>query len=190
MQLTPTIELAIKKASILHDGQTRRGEKSFPYLTHLFSVATILSEYTRDEKTIIAGLLHDTIEDTKYTFEELENEFGKEVKDIVYYVTEVKMCGGQKIPWKERKDAYLALLEEASRSALFVSAADKIHNLQSTIDDYKKHGPMIWKNFSTSVENNMWFYKSVLEVLKRRLNNGIVDEYERVLKEADELFAQ
>ncbi len=188
MQLTPNIERAIKKASILHDGQKRRGEKSFPYLTHLFSVATILSEYTRDEQVIIAGLLHDTIEDTDYTFEELEGEFGREVRDIVYFVTEVKVQGDKRISWKPRKDAYIALLEDANREALFVSAADKIHNLRSTIDDFKKYGPSIWKNFNTSVENNLWFYASVHEVLKRRLNSVIVDEYEKTLNEAKELF--
>lgn len=188
MQLTPTIELAIKKASILHDGQKRRGEKSFPYLTHLFSVASILSEYTRDEAVIIAGLLHDSIEDTTYSLEELEKEFGKEVRDIVFYVTEIKEHRGLKIPWKDRKDAYITLLEEASREALFVSAADKIHNLRSTIDDFKKFGPAIWKNFGSSVENNLWFYSSVLEVLRRRLNNAIVDEYQKTLDEAKRLF--
>ena len=188
MQLTPTIELAIKKASILHDGQKRKGEKSFPYLTHLFSVATLLSEYTRDETVIIAGLLHDTIEDTGYSYDELENEFGKEIRDMVFYVTEVKERNGEKIPWKERKLGYLALLEVAPREALFVCTADKIHNLQSTIDDFKKFGPSIWKNFTTSVESNIWFYDSVLEVLRRRLNSGIVDDYERVLYEAKKLF--
>jgi (p)ppGpp synthase/HD superfamily hydrolase len=188
MQLTPTIELAIKKASILHDGQKRKGEKSFPFLTHLFSVAALLSEYTRDENVIIAGLLHDTLEDTAYTIEDLTNDFGNEVAEIVQYVTEIKERAGQKIPWMERKLAYLSLLENANRGALFVSTADKIHNLQSTIDDFKKFGPSIWKNFNSSVENNLWFYSSVLEVLHRKLNSPIILVYEKVLDEAKELF--
>ena len=76
MQLTSNIEKAMRKAAILHDGQRRKGEGKPPYIIHPFAVAVMLSEHTDDENTIIAGLLHDTIEDTGYSPEEMEKDFG------------------------------------------------------------------------------------------------------------------
>ena len=85
---TYKIEQAIKAAAILHDGQLRKGNVPLPYITHLYAVAMILESYTEDEDTIVAGLLHDTLEDTDYTPEELEADFGKEVCEAVLAVTE------------------------------------------------------------------------------------------------------
>lgn len=177
-------------ASILHREQERRGAPNFPYITHLFSVAAILSNYTRDEDTIVAGLLHDTLEDTVYTAERLEEDFGKEVREIVEGVTEVKEENGLKLPWKERKERYIEGLKIARRESLLVSAADKLHNLRSNVDDFKKHGPAIWKNFSSGPEELLWYNQSVLAVLKNRLNNAIVAELEAQIEEAESLFLE
>ena len=189
MVLTPTIERAIQKASLLHRNQERRGAPNFPYITHLFSVAAILSNYTRDEEVIVAGLLHDTLEDTAYTKKDLEADFGKSVAEIVSEVSETKEENGQKVAWKVRKQRYIDTLKEARREALLVSAADKIHNLRSAIEDFKKHGPAIWKHFSSGPKDLLWFNREVLEVLKTRLNNGIVAEFETVYDEAALLFS-
>ncbi len=189
MVLTPTIERAIKKASILHRAQERRGEVNFPYITHLFSVAAILSMYTRDEEVIVAGLLHDTLEDTEYTEEELEKDFGVAIKEIVVQVSEIKEKNGNKVLWHDRKRAYIEVLKTARREALLVSAADKIHNMRSILDDFKKHGHAIWKNFSTPPDDLLWFYRELLVVLKSRLNNAIVGELQEVYNEAESSFA-
>ena len=188
MNLTPTIERAIQKASLLHRNQERRGSPNFPYITHLFSVAAILSNYTRDEEVIVAGLLHDTLEDTTYTREELQTDFGKSIAEIVEQVSETKEESGQKVPWKTRKEGYIGRLETARREALMVSAADKIHNLRSTISDFQRYGPSIWKNYSAGPEEQLWFNREVLAVLKNRLNNGIVAEFEGVYQEAEKLL--
>ena len=66
MNLTPRIEYAIRTVALLHDGQTRRAEQNIPYVSHVFSVAVLLSHYSDDEDVFIGGLLHDVLEDTNY----------------------------------------------------------------------------------------------------------------------------
>ena len=185
MTLTPLIEKAIKTASILHDGQKRRGEKDFPYVTHLFSVAAILSEHTSDEETIVAGILHDSIEDTPYTMKELEFEFGETVAEIVEGVTEEKSRGGKKLSWRERKEGAIEKLKDANRQSLLVITADKIHNLQSVVDDYKKHGSLIWNNFNAPVDEQFWYYREILGILEARLDNSIVQKYKALVLSAE-----
>jgi len=191
MILTPKIERAIKRASELHDGHLRKSEIPLPYITHLFSVAAILSTYAPDEEDIIvAGLLHDTLEDTPYTGEALEQEFGKEIRGMVESVTELTSSEKEqgRTPWRERKERYLEKLKSASVGALMVSAADKIHNLQSLIEDYRKHGPSIWKNFNAKLEDQLWFFGAVLALLEERLESDIVSHFKRVYDEAKVTF--
>ena len=81
MKFTPIITKAINTAATLHDGQERKGD-GLPYIVHPFSVALILMEYSQDEDVIVAGLLHDTIEDTGYTREQMEEDFGERVWQV------------------------------------------------------------------------------------------------------------
>lgn len=186
MTLTPTIERAIRKASLLHNGQTRKAEVDLPYITHLFSVAALLSEYAAKEDVVVAGLLHDTLEDTVYSPAELEEEFGIKVRTTVESVTEATLEEKQKIAfsWKERKLRYLEKLQRGSAEALMVSAADKVHNLQTIIDDFRKHGPDILKNFKTDWESQLWFFGEVLAILEERLESPIVSRFRDVYAEA------
>ena len=189
MTYTQRIEKAIQKASILHDGQRRKGEEAPPYVSHLFSVAAILSNYTKDEDVIIAGLLHDSIEDTDYTEKELKADFGTDVACIVMGVTEQKEGGGVKLLWKERKDAYLELLRNSNEKSLMVAAADKIHNLQSAIQDRESTGENFWshRDYGTT-DDQLWFFAQTLAILKKRLHNEIVTELEDLLAKANKIF--
>jgi len=188
MQLTENIEKAIQKSAILHDGQRRKGGKQPPYIIHPFAVAVIVSQYTDDENTIIAGLLHDTIEDTGYMKEEMEHDFGKTVTEIVQGVTEEKERNGEKLPWKTRKISYIETLKKAPEASLMVSAADKIHNLSSMIRDCGELENDMWKIFTPGKNEQLWFYSEVLEVLKKRLNNDVVSEFEAVFQKAKKIF--
>lgn len=188
MQLTLKIEQAIHKSAILHDGQYRKGEDKSPYITHPFSVALIVSQYTENENIIIAGLLHDTIEDTNYTAEEMEHDFGTEIKNIVLGVTEMKIKNGQKLKWKERKQEYINKLKKAQIESLMVSAADKWHNLSSMIREMELKGALMWEVFIPGPEAQLWFYGEVLKVLKARLEDEIVKELEVIYKKAQKVF--
>ena len=81
------IEQAIRAASVLHKNQLRKGSMPFPYITHLVATAFTLMDYTDDEDVIIAALLHDTLEDTDYTIDELQEDFGGKVRELVEAVT-------------------------------------------------------------------------------------------------------
>ncbi len=190
MTITPKIEKAIKRARVLHQGQVRKSTVGVPYITHLFSVASLLSNYAGKEDVIVAGLLHDTLEDTPYTEEELESEFGLAVKEMVFSVTEVTYYERKNrfFPWKERKDIYLGKLKTAGAEALMVSAADKIDNLEGMIEGYRKNGPMVWKSFKGSPEEQMWFFSSVLAILEERLQSDIVPHFRRVFEESKIIF--
>ena len=188
MNLTPRIEQAIRAACLLHDGQKRKAKRDIPYVSHLFSVAALLSNHAQDEDVVIGGLLHDSLEDTDYTREALEEDFGSRVAMMVEEVTEEKSRDGALLSWKDRKRAYIERLESASAEGLMIAAADKIHNLQSTINDFEMHGEIIWQNFRVPIEEQMWFYREILSLLERRLESSIVSEYQEVVKRAKEVF--
>jgi len=190
MTLTPKIEKAIKRASALHEGQLRKSTKNVPYITHLFSVADLLSTYADKEDVIVAGLLHDTLEDTLYTEEELESEFGSSVKETVLSVTEVTFFqrNNAVFPWRERKEIYLEKLRVAGADALMVSAADKIDNLEGMIEGYRRNGQSVWESFRGSPEEQAWFFGAVLAILEERLQSDIVQHFRRIFEESKKVF--
>ncbi len=162
MKLTPLVEKALRKSAELHREQRRKGS-NLPYIIHPVSVAIILSNYTKDEKVIAAGLLHDVLEDVPhYRLADLKRDFGKKVADLVLEVTEEKS-----LPWQERKKKYINHLKTASKRALLIAAADKIHNLKSHTEDHLEFGMEMWKKFNASPEKNLWFYGEVVKALKK-----------------------
>ena len=107
--ISDKINLALKVASRAHRDQTRRGT-DIPYIAHPVAVAMIISRYTADENTIMAGILHDILEDVKptvYSEIDMKNDFGDEVVGIVKDVSEDKTAGELEKPWIERKKGYL-----------------------------------------------------------------------------------
>lgn len=177
MKYTSKIEKAIKVATYAHRNQKRKGG-DMPYISHLFSVMIILSEYTDDEDVIIAGLFHDLLEDTdtkEYGETDIENDFGKKVLTIIQDVSENKNkyldIIDEKDTWKNRKIEYLKHLSEASEDAILVSSADKLHNLFTTIEEIKIVGEKAWGIFNSSKEEQIWFYKEFASILNTRLPN-------------------
>ena len=124
---TYRIEQAIKAAALLHHDHVRKGDVPLPYITHLMAVKTILRDYTSDEDTLIAALLHDTIEDTDYTEEELVGDFGEIVASYVMTLTEPQSTPENKVPWLDRKKIYASQLKKGSKQAVMIAAADKTH---------------------------------------------------------------
>jgi len=121
---------ALDFAARKHAHQRRKGELAEPYVNHLSDVARLLAEATMgaDIAVVIAGLLHDTIEDTPTTFEELAQEFGQEVADLVAEVTDDKA-----LPRAERKRLQVATAPHKSPRARMIKLADKTSNLHSMI---------------------------------------------------------
>lgn len=183
MSYSYRIELAIKAASILHLDQKRKGKGSVPYVSHLFSVAMLIADYVSDEDTIIAGLLHDTLEDTDYTSKELENDFGPRVFSIVKEVSEYTRNLGEIPSWRERKKTYLENLKTASEAGLIVASADKIHNMRSVIGEYYHSHREFREEFGGSLDERLMFLQKVSNILNRRLKNDILIEFNHVFDE-------
>ena len=194
LTFTPKIQKAIVRSTQLHWNQTRKGD-GLPYIIHPYSVAFIVSRYTKDEDTIAAAFLHDVLEDVKkeeYNDKQMIKEFGQNVFNIVKGVSEEKDASitkkEEKATWEERKRKYLERLRHDSEGSLIVCAADKIHNLQSMIDAYKVQGDKLFSKFNSPATKKLWFYGEVLKVLKEKLNNKIVKELELVFKEASAIL--
>jgi len=183
MAYSYAIEQAIRAASVLHKDQVRKGQVPYPYMTHLFAVAMIVSDYTDDENTIVAALLHDTLEDTDYTEKELEDDFGGPVRDIVMSITEPPTDDTTRAKITEQKKQYLKQLKDASERALVVVAADKIHNMRSIVEEYYDNHSGFVAEFGTSFEDRVLLYQEISNTLNRKLKNAILSEFNSVFTE-------
>lgn len=188
MSYSYRIEQAIRAASVLHKDQVRRGDTPFPYVTHLFAVALLVADYTDSEDALVAALLHDTLEDTDYTADELNDDFGGKVMDIVLEVTEPKH-DGTKQNWKERKQAYLKQLKTASQEALIVAAADKIHNMRCIVEEYYDDPARFHADFGGSLDDRVLAYQEMSNIFNRSLTNDIVHEFNHVFEEYKNFIA-
>jgi len=175
MQYNARIGKAIVIAAIAHNGQNRKGT-DIPYITHPVAVALLASEYTDDEDIIIGALFHDILEDVSsdiYSEKHMRADFGDRVTDLVKAVSEDKNPGEPEKPWKERKAAYIKHLRHSTDTgAIVISAADKIHNLASIIQDFQVTGDELWQRFNAPKEQQLWYYQTVTEIIGEKLQPG------------------
>ncbi len=158
-----------------HDRQVRKGTR-LPYLTHPANVAVILTRYGQDEDTVVAGILHDVIEDCVrdgYTRSMLEqrigDKFGADVLDTVLAVTHRQVDEhGVELSSEERKDDYLDRLAGAPERARWVCAADKIHNGSSILADLDRtlDPDTVWSRFNVGRLGTVRWYRRVYERLR------------------------
>src|SRR5215813_1280121 len=152
--LTDRFDHALLYATHVHGGQVRKGT-SIPYVAHLLAVAATVLEYGGDEDLAIAALLHDSAEDQGGTarLEDVRNRFGERVAWIVEACSDSladTAKGERKAHWQQRKQAYIAHLQQADEDFLRVSLADKVHNARAILRDLRKPGigEKIWGRFS------------------------------------------
>lgn len=156
------IEEAIEVAAEAHQGQYRKGTRT-PYITHPYAVGLILMEAGCPEAVIIAGILHDTVEDTDLTLEFIQERFGEYVADIVDGCSENKT-----LRWRARKTERIEALRSASPEICTVTCADKLHNLRTIISEYDVIGDVIWERFHGEFEDQAWYYCSILDAISER----------------------
>ncbi len=167
MKITKAIEFAIDK----HGDDVRKGS-TIPYYTHPIAVMNFLMMEKCSDEIVIAGVLHDTLEDTgdsyKETYDEIVELFGIQVADLVKAESEpenLKKNSDEKESWKERKTHTIEHLKEASKDVKMICCADKLHNIISIKDDISL-GVDVWAKFNSSKENIKWYYESIVEVLQ------------------------
>lgn len=184
------VEQAIRAASVLHQDQLRKGSLPLPYISHLMAVALILNDYTRDEDTIVAALLHDTLEDTDYTIEELREDFGGPVAEIVLALTEPKTDNkGVKYTWMEKKRAYAKQLKQGPEAAVMISAADKSHNFRCFVEEYYEDHQRFLQDFGPNLNDRLEAYQNIANAINSRLKNDIVHEFNHTFTEYKNFLA-
>jgi (p)ppGpp synthase/HD superfamily hydrolase len=186
-------ERALSFASRLHRGQKRKGT-DVPYLSHLLAVAAIAIEHGASEDEAIAALLHDSIEDQAAAHGgaaglrgELRQKFGDAVLAIVDGCTDAETT--PKPPWQPRKKAFLARLDGAPGPVLLVTGADKLHNARSIVSGLRAEGEAVWARFNGGKEGTLWYYRSVCEILLRRLPGRLSEDLARAVLEMSALAA-
>ena len=210
---SPRIRRALDIAGIVHDGAFRKGT-DIPYIQHPVAVALLLEAYGYPEPLVAAGLLHDTVEDTKWGSPEvqrrlnlatggrlpspvepmafrsafcayLREEFGAEVFDLVAAVTEKKNDGGVPADWLERKKTQLDKLARAGPEEAALKAADAVHNIESTARDIDALGLGVLDRFRGG-PLVVWHYSALASLASRRMPAG-APLAERVVKAASDL---
>src|SRR5688500_12203044 len=167
---TARFESALLYAHQVHQGQRRKGT-GIPYIAHILGVAAIAMEYGADEDEAIGALLHDAAEDGggEPRLAEIRARFGDAVADIVFGCSDSLVEDPEdKLPWRERKENYLAHIEGASQSVCLVSAADKLYNVRALIRDLRQHGDEVWERFHGKRDGTLWYYEAVADALVRR----------------------
>lgn len=169
---------AIQFACVAHEGQMRKGTK-IPYIVHPFEVAQILTDAGAEEDVIIAGLLHDTLEDTGTSKEELEQRFGKRVRMLVEDCTQEE---GKS--WEERKQNYVNYLEtKATLDNLMISCADKLANLRSTKANYLQEGEAVWNRFNRGKQHHCWYFSKLIDAFSPLQDYAMFWELNTIYKE-------
>lgn len=177
------VEQAIRAASVLHKNQLRKGSMPFPYITHLVATAFTLLNYTDDEDVIIAALLHDTLEDTDYTVDELQEDFGGKVREIVEALTEPESLPEDPLSWRERKQEYAKQLKTAPVESVMIAAADKMHNFRTSIEDYHDAKERFIQDFGRNFDERIELYQNIANVINKRLDGPILAEFNHVFDE-------
>ena len=187
------INHAFAYAAKHHDQQVRKGTR-LPYLTHPANVAVILTRYGCGEDTVVAGILHDVVADCvrdAWTREMLDErigtKFGNSMLEMLLSVTERRIDDdGVELSTDDRKDDYLERLALASEEALWVCAADKVHNANSILSDLRRTSfpETVWGRFSAGRNGTVRLYARASERLREiGFNAPIVDELAHVAAE-------
>lgn len=156
------LEQAARCAAIWHRNQSRRAS-DVPYVQHVTGVALILARLGFETDTLIAALLHDAVEDTEATLDQISDQFGPQVAEIVAALSERKLDeNGHKRPWIDRKTEHLAMLRCASIEARGVALADKLHNLTSILVDLAE-GRAVWASFHADREQVLWYHEAMID---------------------------
>lgn len=154
---------AIEFATEAHRGQLRK-VSGIPYIYHPLAVAKILMAHDCCEEIVVAGVLHDTVEDTPVTLDQIRQSFGERVASLVEGLSEPNKLA----EWEERKQHKIRYLSDAPVDVLIAACADKLDNVRSLEEDLAKKGDVIWKRFKRPKPHQAWYYQSLVDVLSRR----------------------
>lgn len=185
---TSLLDRAIVFAVKAHAGTERRG-KGFPYIVHPMEAMEIVSTITPDQELLAAAVLHDTVEDTEVTEEQIRREFGDRVASIVASESDTFEEGvKEEDSWHARKQAAIERLASASMDAKIVALGDKLSNMRAIARDYSKVGDRLWDLFHVKdPKDHEWHYRGLADSLKELSGTGAYEEFISLI---DEVFSK
>ncbi len=190
MEGADMLDKAIIFATKAHSGSCRKGT-NLPYIIHPMEVAAIVSTMTDNKEVIAAAMLHDTVEDTDATTEDIRREFGDKVADLVSSESENKR---EDLPssdtWKIRKQETVDRLKnESSKEAKMIALGDKLSNMRAIYRDYTTIGDKLWERFNQNDPHEiMWYYSAVAESLVDLKDTFAYKEYVKIINEMKSLI--
>ena len=174
---------ALYFATTNHGNQTRKGVKT-PYISHPLAVAVILSRVADNQDMIIAGILHDLIEDAKVSEAEIKKRFGKKVSDMVMDCSEKDKSKS----WKERKQSALESIKNLPKNSALVKTADILHNIYELEKRVNEHGISFFDNFNSNSQDKLAYERKRLEKFKRyHKNNPLLEMIEESLSHPERM---
>ena len=159
MEANALLEKAVHFATEKHTGAVRKGTTR-PYIEHPLEVMTILGYMNADKNLQMAGLLHDTLEDTDTHYGELQEAFGADVAALIAVHTK-----NPDQTWEEVRIHKLEAMEEASFRENMLIMADATANLRSLWKDYRLVGETLWERFNAPKEKKAWYYSAMQDRL-------------------------
>ena len=181
---TELLDRAIIFAVKAHADTERRG-KGYPYIVHPMEAVEIVATMTADQELLAAAILHDTVEDTEVTVEQLRAEFGERVASLVADESDVMPEGMTKeASWHQRKQAAIDRLSKASHDAKMVAMGDKLSNMRAIARDYAEIGDEIWNRFHTKdPKEHEWHYRGLADALRELKDTEAYREFESLINQ-------
>ena len=181
---TELLDRAILFAVHAHAGTERRG-KGFPYIVHPMEAVAIVSTMTADQELLAAAALHDTVEDTDVTVEQLREAFGDRIARLVADESDTFEAGvSESESWHARKQAAIDRLSRASREAKMVALGDKLSNMRAIARDYAEKGDAFWSLFHVSdPAEHEWHYRGLADALRELSGTFAFQEFEQLINQ-------
>lgn len=161
---------------------TERRAKGFPYIIHPMEAAAIVATMTTDPELLAAAILHDTLEDTEVTFEELRSQFGNRVAYLVLAESNNGIL--RQTTWRESKSRAVERLANASHEGKIVAMGDKLSNLRAIASDYQLIGDQLWSRFHApeGKKDVEWYYRALFDALNDLKGTLPYQEFERLIR--------
>ena len=181
---TELLDRAIIFAVHAHAGTERRG-KGYPYIVHPMEGVEIVATMTADQELLAAAALHDTVEDTEVTVEQIRAEFGDRVASLVADESEEQPEGmSEEESWHDRKRAAINHLAKASHDAKIVALGDKLSNIRAIARDYAEIGDALWNRFhAKDPKDHEWHYRGLADALRELSDTYAYQEFERLINQ-------
>lgn len=181
---TTLLDRAISFALNAHSGTERRG-KGFPYIVHPLEAVAIAATITPDQEILSAAALHDTVEDTDVTIEQIRTQFGLRVANLVFAETDIKIVDcPEESSWHLRKQAAIERIAVASRDAKIVAMGDKLSNMRAIARDYYEQGDSLWQLFHVHDRNeHEWHYRGLANSLRELEDTFAFHEFEFLINQ-------